>query len=201
VTRLKLLGAGGGLVAALVVAGCGMSSSSHDSRSMATPMSPTATSLTASHNGGDVMFASMMIPHHRQAIEMADRILAKDGTAPKVTDLATRIKAAQVPEITQMSSWLPAWGANPSPSSTGGMGGMGHGGGMSQAEMDALEEATGAKATELFLTGMVKHHQGAVTMAQTELDQGQNAEAKAVAQNIITSQKAEIAEMNQLLGK
>lgn len=103
-----------------------------------------------------------------------------------------------------MSGWLAAWGANPSPSSMdGGMGGVDHGGDgmMTQADMDALDKATGAQAAELFLTGMVKHHQGAVTMAQTELDQGQNPDAKTLAQNIITSQKAEIAEMNQLLGK
>src|SRR4051812_38371695 len=103
------------------------------------------------------------------------------------------IKAAQGPEVAQMSGWLAGWGQKPSPSSMGGMEGMNHGDGtMSQADMDALKAATGDKrAAKLFLTGMMKHHQGAVTMAQTELDSGQNPDAKALAQNMITSQKAE----------
>ena len=142
----------------------------------------------------------MMIPHHNQAIEMSNMLLAKDGIDPKVTALAQKIKAAQGPEVAQMSGWLAGWGSNPSPSSMGDMGGMGDGL-MNQADMDALNTATGDQAAQLFLTGMIKHHQGAVAMAQTELDSGQNAEAKKLAQDIITAQKAEITEMNQLLGK
>lgn len=208
-TKLKLLAASSALAVSLVVASCGSSGSSQGAApptptsSSAPSASSAATASTGAHNDADVTFASSMIPHHRQAIEMADMILGKDGIDAKVTDLATRIKAAQTPEITQMSGWLSAWGADPSLSSAGGMGGMGGMGDgmMNQADMDALGSATGAQAAKLFLTGMVKHHQGAVAMAQTELDQGQNAEAKTLAQNIITSQQAEITEMNQLLGR
>lgn len=83
----------------------------------------------------------------------------------------------------------------------GGMGGMGAGDGlMSQADMDALGQASGDDAARLYLTGMIKHHQGAVTMAQTELAQGQNPDAKKLAQSIVMTQKAEITEMNGLLG-
>ena len=143
------------------------------------------------------MFAQAMIPHHQQAVAMSDMILAKDGIDAKVTDLATQIKAAQAPEIAQMSGWLAGWGENPSPSM-----GMDHdmgGGMMSQADMDALDQATGKDAARLFLTGMITHHKGAITMAQNEVANGQNPEAIALAQKIITDQQAEITTMNQLL--
>jgi uncharacterized protein (DUF305 family) len=65
--------------------------------------------------------------------------------------------------------------------------------------MDALEQATGTEAAKLFLTGMVKHHQGAITMAQQQVANGQNPEAVALAKRIITDQQAEITTMNQLL--
>ena len=77
--------------------------------------SSTAASLPASasaqpHNHADVMFARHMIPHHRQAIEMSDMVLAKKGIDPQVTALAKQIKAAQGPEIEQMQGWLALWG-------------------------------------------------------------------------------------------
>jgi uncharacterized protein (DUF305 family) len=96
-----------------------------------------------------------------------------------------------------MSGWLTGWGQNPSPSM-----GMDHdmgGGMMSQADMDALDQATGKEAARLFLTGMITHHKGAITMAQHEVANGQNPEAVALAQKIITDQQAEITTMNQLL--
>lgn len=61
-------------------------------------------------NTSDVHFNMMMIPHHAQAIEMSEIILAADGIHPDVTDLATRIAEAQAPEIEQMSDWLDARG-------------------------------------------------------------------------------------------
>ncbi len=208
----KLLAGTGVLAITLALGACGSSSSDHDMGSMSSPStssvpsssaaSSSAAPASAPHNDADIAFASMMIPHHNQAIEMSDMLLAKSGIDSKVTALAQKIKAAQGPEVAQMSGWLAGWGQNPSPSSMGGMEGMDHGDGtMTQADMDALNSASGDRAAQLFLTGMIKHHQGAVTMAQTELDAGQNPEAKELAQNIITAQKAEITEMNQLLGK
>jgi uncharacterized protein (DUF305 family) len=97
-----------------------------------------------------------------------------------------------------MRGWLAGWGANPSPS---GMSDMDHSGDgtMSQADMDDLHQATGTDAARLFLTSMVKHHQGAITMAKQEVDNGENREAKKLAESIITSQQAEIEKMNTLL--
>src|SRR5882724_5357650 len=70
------------------------------------PSSSATAAAAEAHNDADVMFAQHMIPHHQQAVEMSDMLLAKQGIDPRVTQLATQIKAAQGPEIQQMQSWL-----------------------------------------------------------------------------------------------
>ena len=81
------------------------------------------------------------------------------------------------------------------------MGDMGHGsdGMMSDDDMMALQDAAGTQASTLFLEQMTVHHQGAVAMAQLELDDGENADAQAMAANIVKTQTAEIAVMADLL--
>ncbi|BBY65905.1 DUF305 domain-containing protein [Mycolicibacterium helvum] len=179
------------------------------------------------HNNVDVMFTQHMIPHHQQAIEMSDVILGKTGIDPRVIDLANRIKAAQTPEIQQMQGWLAQWGVPAMPMMPGDMGDMpGHGGTsgmpgmpgtsgmpgmpgmpgmgsgmgmMSDGDMDALRNAQGAAASKLFLTQMIAHHQGAITMSQREIGAGQSAAVIALATSITSSQQKEIDEMNALL--
>jgi uncharacterized protein (DUF305 family) len=146
----------------------------------------------------DVMFAQMMIPHHEQAIEMSDLILAEDGASPEVVALAEQITAAQSPEIEQMESWLEEWGVpamrGDGHGAMGGMGGM-----LSEAEMDALEAADGAEAERLYLEGMIEHHEGAIAMADQHQENGENAEALELTASIIESQTAEIELMQELL--
>lgn len=162
------------------------------------------------HNAQDVSFAQGMIGHHRQAVEMSTMALAQ-GSSPQVKDLATRIKAAQDPEIQVMQGWLSSWGESETASSGGGGGmpGMNHGGGgasepsmgmMSDAQMTQLGAASGAGFDRMFLTMMIEHHKGAVTMAKTELDKGKYPPAKELAQTIIDAQEKEITEMQGLLG-
>jgi uncharacterized protein (DUF305 family) len=87
----------------------------------------------------------------------------------------------------------------PSGSMSPGMGMRDMDGMMSPAEMDALKNADGVEASKLFLTGMIKHHQGALTMAQDEIKNGQSADAIALAKSILDSQQKEIDTMNQIL--
>ena len=150
----------------------------------------------AGHNDADVMFAQMMIPHHEQAIEMSDVVLAKDGTNPEVTALATQVKEAQAPEIEQLGQWLDSWGAERTSEHTGhaGMSGM-----MSDDDMQALDAAAPPESDRLFLEQMIAHHQGAVEMAQTEIESGQDTGAVEMAQTIVDTQQAEIATMEDLL--
>jgi uncharacterized protein (DUF305 family) len=157
--------------------------------------SPSA-SAEAQFNDADVTFAQMMIPHHEQAIEMSEMILAKDGINEQVTSLATQIKDAQGPEITQLNEWLDAWGADTD------MGGMDHGmdGMMSDEDMKALEDASGDEAATLFLEQMIMHHEGAIEMAETEVNEGENADAIDMAETIVSTQSDEISVMENLLG-
>lgn len=167
---------------------------------MGSSASPAASSsTTAAFNNADVTFVQMMIPHHEQAVDMSNMLLAKSGVDPDVQALAQRIKAAQGPEITLMTGWLTAWGQ---PTASGEMGGMHHGGDdgvMTPGQMEALDGADGATGQRLYLEGMIEHHKGAVTMARDELDNGQNPDAVKLAQAITDSQTAEITTMENLL--
>ncbi len=203
-----------------------------DSDTGTTAATSSATSATASpaeeipaHNQSDVMFARMMIPHHAQAIEMSDTLLSKNGVPEPVTALAEQIKAAQGPEIDEMTSWLEQWdeprmpGDMPGPghhmpemSSTPmtSMPGMGRGmpdtddmpgmnGMMSAQDMQALSDAQGTEATRLFLTHMIAHHEGAIDMAQAEIRDGQYPDAIEMSRTIVDAQQREIDTMRQLL--
>jgi uncharacterized protein (DUF305 family) len=212
--RTTLIGASA-LAALVVSAGCsnsgdsGGQATSNTASSSATAAATTTAPAAEAHNDADVMFAQHMIPHHQQAVEMSDMLLAKQGIDPRVTQLATQIKAAQGPEIQQMQSWLNQWG-NPTmaPMPSGDMDMPGHGdmpgmssgqGMMSDQDMTALQNAQGVEASKLFLTQMIQHHEGAITMAQTEIKDGQYPPAVEMARSIVTSQQQEIDSMNGIL--
>lgn len=174
-----------------------------------TNASPPATSsaVAQAHNQADISFAEGMIPHHAQAVAMST-MAAGRAASPQVKDLAARIQAAQQPEIDQMSGLLRAWNA-PVPASDSAQGGMGQmdrgaSGGMpgmmSGDQMRQLGQAPGEDFDRMFLQMMIAHHQGAVTMARTELRDGQNPDARQLAQRIIDAQQREITEMQALLG-
>ncbi|MFT4231005.1 MAG: DUF305 domain-containing protein [Microbacterium sp.] len=163
--------------------------------------SSSQTSAVAEPNAADEMFVAMMIPHHQQAVEMSELVLANDDVDPAVADLAQRIKDAQGPEIELMESWLVAWDSAMAGHDMSDMGHADMDGMLSDEELAALEEADGPTASRLFLEGMIEHHEGAVDMAEDELDDGQHPDVLALAQQIIDAQQAEIAEMTQLLGE
>ncbi|WP_238331982.1 DUF305 domain-containing protein [Kribbella jejuensis] len=116
-----------------------------------------------------------------------------------VRKLATAIKAAQDPEIRLMSGWLTGWGKTvPTPGEHAGhaMTGM-----MSPQEMDDLARASGSMYDRMWVTMMIKHHQGAVMMAKTEQATGKAAAVIALAKKIQAAQTTEIATMQRLLGR
>ncbi len=147
------------------------------------------------HNAADVSFVTGMVPHHTQAVAMAD-LAPTRAKSPGVKTLAAAVKAAQGPEITQMTGWLRGWGA---PMASGAMGGMGMSGMMSPTEMADLAKLSGTAFDRAWLRMMSTHHQGAVAMARTELTTGLNPDAKTLARSIITSQTAQLTQMNALL--
>ena len=140
-------------------------------------------------SSNDLMFAAMMVPHHEQAIVMSDLAL-KNSSNPEVITLATEIKNAQAPEIEQMKSWGDL--------EMGSHAGHGMSGMLSDRELKELESATRADFDLLFLEGMIKHHEGAIEMAEMVTD-SQNQEVSDLAKQIIKAQKAEIELMKELL--
>ena len=194
-TRLSLT-LSAALVASLTLAGCAAASpaDSAPAGSAAADSAP-ADSAASTANDADIRFAQMMIPHHEQAVQMSETLLSKTGGDAEVRALATAITAAQQPEIDRFRVWLEAWGAGE------GMGGMDHGtdGMMSDDDMAVLENASGGDADRLFLDQMISHHEGAVAMALTEVADGENPDAVALAEQIASSQADEITLMRDLL--
>lgn len=194
------------LASILLVSACGTGSGSpaggHDMSTMS-PSSTSAPAATAAadHNDADVAFATDMIPHHSQAVEMADMALKQSNTA-SIKALAGQIKAAQDPEIQTMAGWLKAWGKPvPTPMAGHDMGSMSGSmqGMMSPQEMDALSKASGAAFDRMWLQMMIKHHTGAVAMSKAQLTQGSSPDAKKLAQAIIDGQTKEITQMTGML--
>ena len=133
----------------------------------------------------------MMIPHHEQAIEMSE-IAFLNTTNPAVLQLAQEIKDAQSPEVNLMKSWD---GVKASTHAGHLMEGM-----LSESELSDLREAKGKAFDVLFLNGMIKHHEGAIVMAQAVMNSKNKAVAD-LAASIISAQEIEISTMKELLLK
>ena len=174
---------------ALVLSACG---SNHD----AGMMSP---SSTTGASAADAMFAQMMIPHHEQAVVMSE-LAETRASNPEILALAAEIKAAQQPEIEQMKGWLAEWGV-PVMSGMDAMGehgGHGMSGMLTEEQLDDLAAASGAEFDILFAEGMIEHHEGAIDMAEDVVD-SKDPRVAALAEAIIRTQQAEIAQMKAIL--
>lgn len=177
--RTTALALGTGLAAALL-AGCGAGES---------------------HNDADVAFATQMIPHHAQAVEMAAMVEGED-VSPEVADLATQISGAQEPEIETMSGWLEEWDEpvpDPDDAMSGDMSGMT--GMMSADQVASLEAADGAAFETAWLELMLEHHRGAIEMAQVEQADGEDDAAVELAEEIEAGQADEVVVMEDLLAR
>jgi uncharacterized protein (DUF305 family) len=159
------------------------------------------------YDDADVLFATEMIPHHQQAVAMAE-LAPGHGASRPVQALASQISAEQIPEIAQLWGMLAEWGqAAPTAVPMAGMHGMGGGtaladaapGMMTDDEMTQLDAAGGPAFDRAFLHMMITHHQGALTMAKAELADGRDPDATLMAQNISDAQQASIELMQRLL--
>jgi uncharacterized protein (DUF305 family) len=171
---------------------------------------PTSDGAATTASASDVAFAQAMIPHHQQAVVMAGMALDPDSQASaEVQNLATQIQSAQDPEIEQMATWLDGWGqpmSMPGATSPDDMMGMDHdmgglvvSGMMSEEDMAALAEMSGAAFDEAWLQMMIEHHQGAIAMAEQAVQATLDPKVAALASDIIAAQQAEIATMQGLL--
>jgi uncharacterized protein (DUF305 family) len=150
-------------------------------------------------NDADVEFLQGMVPHHSQAVEMAEMVPDRSDH-PELNELADNIISSQNEEIEQMNSLLSDAGAEPVE------GGMDHGdmaegdmamtGMMDDQQMQDLESSDGQDFEVMFLDMMSAHHQGAIEAAEQVLDGGENPDVADLADEIIQAQQSEIEQMN-----
>ncbi|MCZ2805733.1 DUF305 domain-containing protein [Modestobacter sp. VKM Ac-2983] len=200
-TSIRLVRLTGGLMAAVVVlAGC--SDTEQTPATGGSAADDSSADQSAEFNDVDVAFAQEMIPHHEGALMMS-AVAIDRASDPRVVDLAERIEAGQDPEIDLMTGWLEEW--DQPLDESGHMGAMDHGsgdmGGMDGGMGMGMEQmpAAGRDFDRMWLGAMIEHHEGAVEMAQTEVEDGRNAEAVDLARSISETQTQEIEEMRQLL--
>lgn len=157
----------------------------------------------ASYSLDDVKFMQDMIPHHAQAVEMA--ALVKDRTNTEtVIDIAERIDASQADEIEFMQDWLSSRGESLPEAHSHHHTHMSHEmmGMATSEQMADLAASSGGAFDEMFLTLMVAHHEGAVTMVADLLDQSGSAYDPVLFEfvnDVVNDQTAEIERMNDLL--
>lgn len=187
------------LVLTATLAACGSDDSSSADTTPAT-VAPGGSTATVALNEADVEFAQGMIAHHEQAIEMAEIALDPNvGASPEVVDLATRIKDAQDPEVELMTGWLTAAGEPVVMDTSDGHDMSSMDGMMTAEQMDSLSAMTGTEFDQMWLEMMIAHHEGAISQSETVKADGSNADVLALADQIITAQQGEIAEMKALL--
>lgn len=227
-TRLRRAAATAGVVAvgALLLTACGgddMNDMEHGGGKSSASASADAGSAAGSATGSaefadaDVTFAQMMIPHHEQALEMAE---LADGRASdaELKGIIEQIEQAQEPEIETMKEWLRSWDK---PIAVESMPRMDHGSGedgdsngdgdgskggsadgmMSDADMKRLKGAKGAEFDKMFAEMMIEHHNGAIVMAEDERKNGRNDAAVKMAGDIVKGQTAEVEQLNDILDR
>ena len=156
-----------------------------------------------SYSPDDVRFMQDMIPHHHQAVEMAELVEARTNR-PELSDVAGRIKLSQQDEIGFMQKWLAERDeAVPDPSDHASMH-MDHrmAGMATKAQMADLAASEGTGFDRLFLQLMITHHEGAVTMVEELLEQPGSAYDPVLFEfttDITNDQTAEIERMHALL--
>ena len=164
---------------------------------------PVITGQPAGYNADDVAFATNMIPHHQQAVDLSALVPDRSTNADLIA-LAQQISAAQQPEINVMKVFLVQWTEGTGNPTSSDSGHAGHGatmhGMVDAATMIKLESLNGAEFDKLWLQSMISHHQGAIEMAKAEIANGEHVDAIGLARRIVDTQQAEIGQMKQMLG-
>jgi len=153
---------------------------------------PVAFSGTATAGGTDAMFIERMIPHHDDAIEMAELALTR-AEHPEIKQLAADVKRTQTAENAQMRTWYREWFGTAVPDvgvSSPMMSGMMGSGAGSMADLEVAEPFDKA-----FIEAMIPHHQMGIMMSQMAGRTSARPETRGLTSSIIEAQSAEIAKM------
>lgn len=157
-------------------------------------------------NGTDLLFATMMVSHHAQAVRMSRTLLSKPEVPERVAAIARFIAADQQREIDEMNAWLQAWGRapvdpdDPAVARQHGAAAASHGM-LTEAQLTEAAAAAAPAATRLYLQQMIEHHVGAITMARSVLDAGRNVYVRNLARHIINEQSSENDAMRRILAE
>ncbi len=149
----------------------------------------------------ELRFIDAMTPHHQGAVEMAKEAQQK-SKRPEIQKLTANIIKSQNKEITELKQWRQAWYPKASTEPIAYNSQMGHSMPMSQNQMKGMMMSMNLGAADnqfdlRFINAMIPHHEGAVVMAKDALSKSKRPELKQLAQEIITSQEAEIKQMQQ----
>jgi uncharacterized protein (DUF305 family) len=148
------------------------------------------------HNPLDAWFVQMMIPHHRQALDLA-ALAPGRASDPRIRAIAARITAAQGPEIAVLRSWLRQRGLTEA-----GKHDHGPASGMHPPEaIRALAATSGAAFDRSFVDLMSTHHRGAIHMCIRVLTGGADDGIQQIATNIAAEQQIEIGRMREIIGR
>ncbi len=150
--------------------------------------SPYATEALSAYNQVDVGFAQMMIPHHADAIAMAQVLLETDGVDPEIREIAAAIDEAQRAENATMNQWLAAR-QEQTVQETAGM----------AFDPAAIREATATEVETAFLEQMILHHEHGTGMARQAAAQGQSSTMIELSESMVEMQTREVQQMRQHL--
>lgn len=156
-----------------------------------------------SYSPDDVSFMQNMIPHHAQAVEMSNLVESRTNRT-EIVEIAGRIKASQADEIKFMEDWLEQRNEPVAMEGHHGHHGAHHemAGMATPEQMKALANAEGVDFDQLFLTLMITHHEGALTMVETLTDQPGSAYDPVLydfTNDIVNDQTSEIEQMSAIL--
>lgn len=188
--RIPMTAAAVGVV--LILSACGQSSDGATPAGAAQAsgmagMSTSSSEESAASNEADVAFAQMMIPDHEMMAEMG-KLAEKKAVNDDLKTIATQLRKGQSETATALQGMLKDWGQTVSSD----MAGMEMSGAMTDADMDMLKSMKGKDFDTMFAEMMVKHHKGSIKMARDEEAKGANAEAKALAADMVTEQEAQV---------
>jgi uncharacterized protein (DUF305 family) len=196
------------LIVALALAGCGGAPRATSSSSPPAPATEAAPAPRPAlpHTAADVAFMTGMIHHHAQAVLMASWA-PTHGASPSLQALCERILVGQRDEIATMQSWLRDAGEPvPDADATHTMHGMQHGpmmpGMLTAEQLQELDRARGAEFDRLFLTYMIRHHEGAIVMVNELFKSpgaAQDEDIFKFASDVNVDQMTEIERMTQML--
>jgi uncharacterized protein (DUF305 family) len=141
------------------------------------------------HNAADATYAASMVPHHALGVRMAELAVARADNV-LVRRIAFKMQNYQKAELVSLEKWANGWNGKPG-DHVHGM--------LSAQEERALASLDGPAFDRLFLTEMIRHHEGAITMSNDEIRNGRSGDARNVARLVVQVQQEQVDEMRKLL--